>query len=32
MVALVSTLACGVFAMAVILPFIASLVIPGCWE
>ena len=32
MLAMVSVMACGVFAMAVILPFIASLVIPGCWE
>ena len=32
MLAIVSLMACGVFAMAVILPFIASLVIPRCWE
>jgi hypothetical protein len=32
MLAVVSLMACGVFAMAVILPFIASLVIPRCWE
>jgi hypothetical protein len=32
MLATVSLMACGVFAMAVILPFIASLVIPRCWE
>jgi hypothetical protein len=32
MVALVSVMACGVFAMAVILPFIAALVIPRCWQ
>ena len=32
MVAIVSLMACGVFAMAVILPFIASLVIPRCWQ
>jgi hypothetical protein len=32
MLAIVSIMACGVFAMAVILPFIASLVIPGCWQ
>jgi hypothetical protein len=32
MLAIVSIMACGVFAMAVILPFIASLVIPRCWE
>jgi hypothetical protein len=32
MLAIVSIMACGVFAMAVILPFIASLVIPRCWQ
>jgi hypothetical protein len=32
MIAVVSLMACGVFAMAVILPFIASLVIPRCWQ
>jgi hypothetical protein len=32
LVAVVSLMACGVFAMAVILPFIASLVIPRCWQ
>ena len=32
MLAVVSMMACGVFAMAVILPFIASLVIPRCWQ
>jgi hypothetical protein len=32
MVSLVSVMACGVFAMAVILPLIASLVIPRCWS
>ena len=32
MVAIVSVMACGVFAMAIILPFIASLVIPRCWQ
>ena len=32
LVATVSLMACGLFAMAVILPFIASLVIPGCWQ
>jgi hypothetical protein len=31
MVATVSLMACGVFAMAIVLPFIASLVIPRCW-
>jgi hypothetical protein len=32
MIAAVSLMACGVFAVAVILPFIAALVIPRCWE
>ena len=32
MVALVSLMACAVFTMAVVLPIIASLVIPRCWE
>jgi hypothetical protein len=32
MLAVVSMMACAVFAMAVILPFIASLVIPRCWQ
>jgi len=32
MLAVVSLMACGIFAMAVILPFIASLVIPRCWQ
>ena len=32
MVAIVSLMACAIFAMAVILPIIASLVIPRCWE
>ena len=32
MVATVSLMACGVFAMAIVLPFIASLVIPPCWQ
>ncbi|MGE5563454.1 MAG: hypothetical protein ACM3ZV_09105 [Bacillota bacterium] len=32
MVATVSLMACGVFAMAIVLPFIASLVIPRCWQ
>jgi len=32
MLAIVSMMACGVFAMAVTLPFIASLVIPRCWQ
>jgi uncharacterized membrane protein YbjE (DUF340 family) len=32
MLAIVSIMACGVFAMAVTLPFIAALVIPRCWQ
>ncbi|HEX5258770.1 MAG TPA: hypothetical protein VFW35_08315 [Sphingomicrobium sp.] len=32
MLAVVSLMACGVFAIAVVLPFIAALVIPRCWE
>ena len=32
MLAIVSMMACAIFAMAVILPFIASLVIPRCWQ
>jgi hypothetical protein len=32
MIALVSLMACGVFAMAVILPIVASLLIPRCWQ
>jgi len=31
MVAIVSVMACAIFALAIILPFIASLVIPRCW-
>ena len=31
MIAIVSMMACGIFALAIILPFIASLVIPRCW-
>jgi hypothetical protein len=31
MLSAVSLLACALFAMAIILPFIASLVIPQCW-
>ena len=31
MVAIVSVMACGIYALAIILPFIASLVIPRCW-
>jgi hypothetical protein len=32
LVAIVSLMACGLFALATILPFIASLVIPRCWQ
>ena len=32
MVATVSVMASGIFAMAILLPFIASMVIPGCWR
>jgi hypothetical protein len=32
LVATVSLMACGIFALAIILPFIASLVIPRCWS
>jgi hypothetical protein len=32
MIAVVSLMACGIFAVAIILPFIASLVIPPCWK
>jgi len=32
MVATISLMACGLFAIAVILPFIASMVIPRCWQ
>jgi hypothetical protein len=31
LVAVVSLLACALFALAIVLPFIASLVIPQCW-
>jgi hypothetical protein len=31
-VATVGLLACALFALAVVLPFIATLVIPGCWR
>lgn len=31
MVAVVSVMACAFFALAIILPFIASMVIPRCW-
>ena len=32
MLAIVSLMACAIFAMAILLPFIASLVIPRCWQ
>jgi hypothetical protein len=32
LVAIVSLMACGLFAVAIILPFIASWIIPRCWE
>ena len=32
LIAVVSLMACGIFALAIILPFIASMVIPQCWE
>jgi len=32
MIATVSLMTCGVFAMAIILPVIASLIIPRCWQ
>jgi hypothetical protein len=32
MLATVSLMACAIFAIAIILPFIAALVIPGCWQ
>jgi len=32
LVAVVSIMACGVFAMGIVLPLIASLVIPRCWQ
>ena len=31
LIALVSLLACALFAIGAILPFIAALIIPGCW-
>jgi cell division protein FtsX len=31
-IGLVSVMACGIYAMAIVLPLIASLVIPRCWE
>lgn len=32
MIAIVSMLACTIYAMAIILPFIAALLIPRCWQ
>jgi hypothetical protein len=32
MVAVVGIMACALYALAIILPFIAALVIPRCWE
>jgi hypothetical protein len=32
MIAVVGIMACGVYALAIILPLIASLVIPRCWQ
>jgi hypothetical protein len=32
MIAIVGIMACGIYALAIILPFIASMVIPQCWE
>lgn len=32
MVAIVGIMACAIYAMAIVLPFIAALVIPRCWE
>ena len=32
MIAVVGVMACGLYALAIILPLIASLVIPRCWE
>jgi hypothetical protein len=31
LVAVVSLMACAIYALAIVLPFIASLVIPRCW-
>ena len=31
LVAIVSVMACAIYALAIILPFIASLLIPRCW-
>jgi hypothetical protein len=32
MIAIVGVMACALYALAIVLPFIASLVIPRCWE
>lgn len=32
MIAAVSLMASAIFALAVVLPFFAALIIPGCWE
>jgi len=32
LIAVVSLMACGIFALAIALPFIASMVIPQCWQ
>jgi len=32
MIAVVGIMACAIYALAIILPFIAALVIPRCWE
>ena len=32
MIAVVGIMACAIYALAIILPFIASLVIPRCWQ
>ena len=31
LIAVVSMMACAIFALAIVLPFIASMVIPRCW-
>lgn len=31
MIAIVSLMSCGIYALAIVLPLIASLVIPRCW-
>ena len=32
MLAVVSLMACAIFAVAIILPFLAAMIIPGCWQ